>query len=313
MITSARSWKIRTSLAGLEVIDPELKQASRDQAALDLNAKLRLESQLRPRIKEIERTLVREVTRTLGRSGNLPDVVAISADKLEPVLRSHYSKVGEVFSKRLRDNLPPEAAMTEKEAEEINVALASFFDQRAPTQARAISKTTQKNAIRSINVAEQERQRLVDQGEDTMSQREVALVAGNVFSHSLSGRTTGIVMLETQAPAEAAKLTEVDVLLGLSPFVLGGRSVSPEQVRDVTKAWVTQGDSRVRTPPDSSFNHLAADSEQVPMDQPFVVSGERLMHPGDTSLGASVGNVVNCRCASVVDVEDVVSVRMRAT
>ena len=40
-------------------------------------------------------------------------------------------------------------------------------------------------------------------------------------------------------------------------------------------------------------------------DQPFVVGGERLMHPGDGSFGASAGNIVNCRCTSagVVDLE----------
>jgi hypothetical protein len=33
----------------------------------------------------------------------------------------------------------------------------------------------------------------------------------------------------------------------------------------------------------------------VPIDEPFIVSGEELMYPGDPS--GSAGNVINCRCA----------------
>lgn len=42
--------------------------------------------------------------------------------------------------------------------------------------------------------------------------------------------------------------------------------------------------------------HKKANGQIVPLDQPFIVDGEKLMHPGDSSLGASAGNVINCRC-----------------
>lgn len=70
------------------------------------------------------------------------------------------------------------------------------------------------------------------------------------------------------------------------------------------KQWLTSRDSRVRTPTKSSpFDHRSADGQVVPIDQPFLVSGERLHYPGDRSLGASAGNVINCRC-TVVGVEN---------
>jgi hypothetical protein len=35
------------------------------------------------------------------------------------------------------------------------------------------------------------------------------------------------------------------------------------------------------------------------MDEPFVVDGEQLMFPGDTSMGATARNIVNCRCTCI--------------
>lgn len=69
------------------------------------------------------------------------------------------------------------------------------------------------------------------------------------------------------------------------------------------KQWLTSRDSRVRRPTGKSqADHQSADGQIVPIDQPFIVSGERLMTPGDRSLGASASNIVNCRC-TVLGVE----------
>jgi hypothetical protein len=59
------------------------------------------------------------------------------------------------------------------------------------------------------------------------------------------------------------------------------------------KVWGTMGDDKVRPA------HEDADGQEQPLDQPFIVDGEMLMYPGDTDLGASAGNVCNCRCSSV--------------
>lgn len=68
------------------------------------------------------------------------------------------------------------------------------------------------------------------------------------------------------------------------------------------KRWLTSRDSRVRHPHGSSpWDHRSADGQTVPIDQPFIVSGEPLMFPGDRSRGASPGNVINCRCTIIGD------------
>lgn len=45
--------------------------------------------------------------------------------------------------------------------------------------------------------------------------------------------------------------------------------------------------------------HLDAHGQEVDVHEPYTVGGEKLMQPLDTSLGASLGNIVNCRCNSI--------------
>ena len=274
----------------------------RQQAAKDLNAKLRLEAKLRPRVERVEREVVREVVRSLGNSRGLPDVEGFSADRLEPILLAHYEDVGEKFSKQIRGDLPQDVAITLEEEATVDATLVGFFERRAPEQAAIIAKNNRRDAERSIIAAADEGRRAVEAGDPMPGLREAALIAGAILFRGLRGRTTGIVMGETQAPAEASKLTELNTLLGNEPSVDSGQEAAPSPVM---KTWVSQGDSRVRTPPDSSFDHLRADSTEVPVNQPFRVSGESLMYPGDTSLGASIGNVANCRCSSITDPDEV--------
>jgi len=66
------------------------------------------------------------------------------------------------------------------------------------------------------------------------------------------------------------------------------------------KKWLTSRDARVRRPtPSNPFDHRSAEGQTVPVDQPFIVSGEQLMYPGDSSRGASIGSLANCRCTCV--------------
>ena len=65
------------------------------------------------------------------------------------------------------------------------------------------------------------------------------------------------------------------------------------------KEWISTRDGRTRgSDATDQFDHLTPDGQTVALDDPFTISGESLMHPGDFSLGASVGNLVQCRCAT---------------
>nr|DAL87867.1 MAG TPA: portal [Caudoviricetes sp.] len=58
----------------------------------------------------------------------------------------------------------------------------------------------------------------------------------------------------------------------------------------IGKIWHCTYDSRTR------HAHAEADGQTVKFTDPFIVGGEELMFPGDTSHGASADNVIQCRC-----------------
>lgn len=77
----------------------------------------------------------------------------------------------------------------------------------------------------------------------------------------------------------------------------GGRQASYERAAEMgvemTREWLSTHDARTR------HAHGAADGQRVAVDEPFIVGGEELMFPGDTSHGASGWNIYNCRCSLV--------------
>lgn len=70
------------------------------------------------------------------------------------------------------------------------------------------------------------------------------------------------------------------------------------------KEWSTVLDGHERgNEPHDEFDHHSADGEVVPIDEPFMATGEALMFPGD--FGGSPGNIINCRCRAVyADLKD---------
>lgn len=65
------------------------------------------------------------------------------------------------------------------------------------------------------------------------------------------------------------------------------------------KKWIATTDGRVRE------EHLAMDGVIANEDEPFIMpNGDKLMFPGDISLGASAENVINCRCTMIVFIDE---------
>ena len=60
------------------------------------------------------------------------------------------------------------------------------------------------------------------------------------------------------------------------------------------KVWVSAQDSRTRRKPEDDFDHYEMNGKRVPLNEPFIVSGEKMMFPGDPN--GSAGNTINCRC-----------------
>ena len=79
---------------------------------------------------------------------------------------------------------------------------------------------------------------------------------------------------------------------------IGARDSGVEQ----KKVWVSTMDSKIRTSPPGDFDHAQMNDVSAEMEDPFIVSGEELMYPGDPA--GSAGNVINCRCGIIFEPKD---------
>ncbi len=77
---------------------------------------------------------------------------------------------------------------------------------------------------------------------------------------------------------------------------LGSRLGAKETKQKLDHTWLaTTGDLRTRP------HHSQANGDRFPIDQAYVILGERLMFPGDIGNGATGINIIQCRCTEVFD------------
>lgn len=273
--------------------------ATANIARRDLTEKIRFERLLADDMRTFNRRLVRLTVRSQAEGTGVVDAATLEPD-LRKILSDHYDRVAPAFDNQITEILPKDIEATEEETAAIAAALALFFTGRAPEQAGIITATNQRDIAAAIDQAIDISQTEAAAGR-RQSRIDIAIQSGVSLSRKLTGRVTSIAALETQAAAEAAKMTEAQILTGQLPSVTGGSL----RVSNVTKEWFTQGDERVRSA------HVSADSQKQDLNTPFTVGGQLLRYPGDTSLGATAGNVINCRCSSVVSRENVLAIRRK--
>lgn len=61
------------------------------------------------------------------------------------------------------------------------------------------------------------------------------------------------------------------------------------------KFWMATDDRRTRKAHNEAGERYKEENS-IPVDEPFIVGGEKMMYPGDSSLGAKGHNIYNCRC-----------------
>lgn len=74
---------------------------------------------------------------------------------------------------------------------------------------------------------------------------------------------------------------------------LGSRAGALATRLDLVKEWVATPGLRTRE------GHMAAHGQRQDMNKPYIVNGEKMMFPGDPTMGASASNIINCRCTEV--------------
>lgn len=247
-------------------------------ATKQLNMKLKLENTFRPEVKKAFNVILRQFRLTVALTG-IPPRISNFSSLWEVLLKNHYKRVQNRFKGVVKDlKQTPEDDLLE-------LALQAWRDGQATGQTVIINDTTRVNMTDAMDEVRTE----AAQAGRILSDQELANLSAARLARKFNGRTAGIIITETQSAAEMAKFAEVEIISGLRPRVLGGRDIDTP----TTKRWLTVGDRRVRP------IHRIANGQVKKLREPYVVNGELLMYPGDTSLGASVGNIANCRCISL--------------
>ena len=239
-------------------------------------------------------------------------------------LSDHYFKTAMVFAGfPVRTEITQINNEADKIKRNIQFAINSTIQSNATPRATKISNTTTNFMTRSMVEA----RALL--GEE-LSEIAFIRTSTNILRGFLRNRVGLIAMTETQYIAEttrnlqdsntrsaindglqrwdddgftAEEREEMEEISGLSPAVssddIDSDMDSMEAAAILTafernlKQWVTMGDMKVRS------SHASANGQTVQINSPFIVgSGAMLMFPGDTSLGASVKDWINCRCYS---------------
>lgn len=294
-------------------------ESARRQARKDLRSKIKLEKDFIRKLTRLNNQIIKKAVLDFSRDGVVLNAREFES-QLSDLLTNQNNRASKMFDSQIREFLPKDVESTEEENDLIKAALIVFFAARVIDQSQIITLTNQRDISRSIVSADRQLQELAEPGE-IPSNREVARTAGTLLRRKLKGRTRTIAVTEVQVAAETSKATELAILTR-KPKALPRPSLAiprpqvqvPQQPLGlpppkIRKEWVTAGDEIVRRPPESKFNHVRADGQKVDIDEPFNVSGEQLKIPGDTSLGASLGNVINCRCNSVRNKKDVLNAR----
>lgn len=225
-----------------------------------------------------------------------------------PVFERQYRRV---ISRMVGRNIKQDV-----DRESVVLALTPWVAQRSMHDAILADGTTDKQIAEAFRLAREE---LPGGTPESVVER----VAGRIFRRMSAGRVENIATTETQAATERTRsemvrqahealiepVLEEDQAEARRIAAFGGDYASyrvAEQVGTVDpetlllsltlaqKSWQTMRDKKVRPA------HVGALGQTVPIGQPFVVGGELLMEPGDTSLGASIWNVANCRCWKMV-------------
>lgn len=260
------------------------KVARIKQAQKELSKKLTLERKLSKKLIPVFRSYTKQFHAALKEGGRLANS-HILQQNMKDILSDHYDDVTKEFHQHIVDQIGKPDNHDEI-LSSINTSTSIHNELRSGDSSSIIAQTTASDADKVIEAV---RQNALVAGE-TITNATLAARARILLMQKTSGRIGTIAATETQNPAENTKQTEIDHL-DHSEAEIDGQSISESKKQ---KEWVAILDNVTR--PD----HAETDGQTVDFDEPYTVGGDLLMYPGDMDLGASLENVINCRCSSII-------------
>lgn len=255
-----------------------------ERLARQLAKKIKLENRFKPDLTRFFKQIGRDATAKWAATGRIPNLDSFQIE-LIALLRSHYRRVARAFSKDARKEAKAVNFFLEtKQEENIDSEIVDYVNQHSIEQSMFILQTTESN----LNVVAASVLAAAATGIVTPTRAENAKEIKREFDARSINRVDTIAMTETQTPAEEIKFIES---LAVS------ETLRQTTGQTMVKTWATVLDERTRP------SHVLADRQEVNVKQPFIVQGERLPVPGSAALGASLSNIINCRCASINTVQ----------
>lgn len=180
------------------------------------------------------------------------------------LLKSIYLAVGEDFGKRVFDSFKAQYPSEVKGTFDVwQTVVLGWLGKEAAKKVKLILDTTR----------EEIRRRLAEG------------VANGEGIPDLADRLDGLV--KEIIPHRTTVIARTEVIAASN---LGSRAAAKQTGLPLIKEWIATADGRTRD------EHEVVNGQQRALDEPYDVGGEQLMFPGDTSLGASAWNVIQCRC-----------------
>jgi hypothetical protein len=254
------------------------------QAEREFQRKIKLERTFMPHIRSVFNAMVNDYKSQVAQIGLIPQASDFS-DEWRAVLKQQYRRVGRVFLNNQRNSKFYDILLETKQdlsAAEEAALMAAFIEWSrlyGIDQESYITQTNQKDYREAYEEATETAEMQAMQGGAPLSTAAIAALAAIALRKRFNRRVAGIANMNTQAPAEKAKLDEAVAINNAS-----GR------LSEVKKEWITVQDETVRP------WHKEAHGQQVLEQEAFIVGGQNLMYPGDASMGATIENLINCRC-----------------
>ena len=187
---------------------------------------------------------------------------------LREVLLTHYRRLSEHFHRQTQDAIQAtqERGLAQKDADGIyDMEMEPWMRAHSQTQTDRINKTTISILAGLVALRVQE----------------------NASAAEIAAELTAVEEMSNRARAATIARTETHTAYAKSVH----ESVRASGVPMEEKEWLSALDERTR------MEHIVANGERVPMNEPFMATGEPLDYPGDP--GGSLWNIINCRCVAL--------------
>ncbi len=269
-------------------------QVKRFKDIPEIAKKIRLENTFHRELRPVFRQINKDFRVSVAAFGRAPDVSPYKP-VFNGLLQKHYSRVQAAFRDDVADQNGGKAVFRILIKQDIDaldaligIGLLDWRNTNANSMSELITQTNERQMDRAIFDARV----AINESDDDLTPNALATLSAVLLARKFAVRSGTISQTETQGAAESTKQIEASAISGKTPFSVDTQVITPVEDRAVvTKTWRDLGDKKVRP------SHVAVDGTTVGENEIFTVGGSQLRFPGDNSLGASIGEIINCRCS----------------